>query len=77
MMTTTTWEPTTRQQKMLAFIEQFIADHQYGPSLREIVDATDFTSTSVVNWNLRTLENRGLIRRTPRIARSIRLVGEN
>ena len=51
------------QQRILAFIEQEIAQKGYPPSVREIGDAVGLKSTSTVHGHLRRLEARGLLRR--------------
>lgn len=51
------------QQKILAFIEEEIAQKGYPPSVREIGNAVGLKSTSTVHGHLRRLEARGLLRR--------------
>ena len=51
------------QQKILDFIRSEIETKGYPPSVREICHAVNLSSTSTVHMHLRTLENRGLIRR--------------
>ncbi len=51
------------QQRILAFIEQEIAQKGYPPSVREIGDAVGLKSTSTVHGHLRRLEARGMLRR--------------
>jgi repressor LexA len=41
---------------MVAFIREFISKSGYPPSIREIGEAVDISSTSVVNYNLKALE---------------------
>jgi repressor LexA len=62
-----------RQQKMLEFIEEFIGEHHFPPSIREIGTRVGITSTSVVKYNLDALERRGLIERDREISRGLRL----
>ena len=62
-----------RQTKILAFIQDFIARYPYPPALREIVDGCGLSSTSVAQYNLRLLEQRGYLTRVPAAARSISL----
>jgi repressor LexA len=63
-----------RQQKMLGFIREFIDDRHFPPTIREIGERVGITSTSVVKYNLETLERRGFIERDDDISRGIRLV---
>lgn len=62
-----------KQQRILAFVEQFLDDHDYPPSIRDIQQGCDISSTSVVDYNLKRLEERGLIRRDREISRAIQL----
>lgn len=62
-----------RQKKILHFLEEFIYENGYPPSIREIQAALDLSSTSVVDYNLEALQKRGLIQRQPRSSRSITL----
>jgi len=64
-----------RQQKILQFLIKFMDDNQYPPSVREIQDGCDISSTSVVDYNLRRLEEKGFIHRGKEISRSIALDG--
>jgi repressor LexA len=69
--TTTTREPSDKQQKILQFIDSFIDQHDYPPSIRQIQEACGISSTSVVDYNLRALERAGYIRRDREISRGI------
>jgi len=69
-------ELSERQVKMLKFIGEFIADHHFPPTIREIGTKVGIPSTSVVKYNLDILQRRGLIDRDPDISRGIRLVEE-
>ncbi len=62
-----------RQQRILAYLEEFIREKGYPPSIRQIQEALGISSTSVVDYNLTVLEKRGLIERDRRSSRSIRL----
>ncbi len=66
-----------RQKRILNFIESFIHEHSYPPTIREIGEAVKIGSTSVVNYNLNKLVKAGLIERAPDVSRGIRLVEEN
>ncbi len=67
-------ELTSRQRKMLRFIDQYIADNGYPPTIREIGDASDTDSTSVVNYNLNKLNEEGFIEREKKVSRGIKLL---
>jgi repressor LexA len=63
-----------KQDNILKFIRGFTDDHDYGPTIREIVDGCDLSSTSVANYNLNGLEKAGFIRRNKEVARGIELL---
>lgn len=65
----------TRREAILTFIEKFIDEHGYPPTIREIGAGVGISSTSLVQRYLLALERDGLIKRQPAIARGIRLVG--
>jgi len=73
-----------RQRFILDYIREFVGDHGYAPSIREIKSAVEAeglvraesgnTSTSVVDYNLKALEEAGYIRRDRNKSRAIELV---
>lgn len=62
-----------RQQRMYDFIRSFTEENQYPPTIREIGEAVDISSTSVVNYNLNKLVDAGLIERNREVSRGIRI----
>lgn len=64
-----------RQRSILDFIEGFLTDNDYPPTIRDIQRELDISSTSVVDYNLKVLEERNYIRRNRNISRGIELVG--
>ena len=62
-----------REQKSLDFIRAYIGDKGYPPTIREIGEAIDVTSTSLVSYYLNKLEERELISREPSSSRAIQL----
>ena len=67
---------SVRQEVILGFLQDFIAERKYPPSVREIKDGCGLSSTSVVDYNLKKLKAKGLIERETSVSRGIRLVGE-
>jgi len=65
---------TRRQRAILQFIENFLDENEYPPTIRDIQRDLDISSTSVVDYNLKVLEGRNLIRRNKNISRGIELV---
>jgi len=70
-------ELTTKQNKIFNFLKDFILEKDYPPSIRDIQNNCAISSTSVVDYNLKKLEEKGLIRRDKDISRGIELLGEN
>ncbi len=64
-----------RQQGILTFIEDFLGEHQYPPTVRDIQKGCDISSTSVVDYNLQILQREGHIKRRPDVSRGMELVG--
>jgi len=64
-----------RHQKILDFIEDFQRKYKHPPSIREIGEDCDISSTSVVNYYLDQLEKSGHIERDRKISRGVRLTG--
>lgn len=62
-----------KQQKILDFLEEFIVESGYPPTIREIGRAVGISSTSVVNYNLEALQRMGCIFRDRTVSRGIRL----
>lgn len=63
-----------RHRKILEVLENFQEENGYPPSIREICNQTDISSTSVVNYYLEQLSDMGYIERDSRVSRGIRLV---
>jgi repressor LexA len=62
-----------RQQRILVFIREYLEEHNYPPTIREIGKAADISSTSVVKYNLERLQDKGLIERSDEVSRGLRL----
>ena len=67
-------ELSVKQRGILQFLEDFIAEHDYPPSIRDIQTGCDISSTSVVDYNLKRLEEKGFIRRDREVSRAIELL---
>jgi repressor LexA len=67
---------SARQQKIIVFIRRFWKDYHYPPTVRDIVNGCDISSTSVVDYNLAILEREGYIKRHSGISRGIELVSD-
>ncbi len=64
-----------KQASIFEFLKNWLDDRDYPPSIRDIQDGCSISSTSVVDYNLRKLEEKGFIRRDREISRGIELVG--
>jgi len=63
-----------RHKKILTFLETFLSERGYPPSIREIGDHTQISSTSVVNYYLNQLEEMRYIERESNVSRGINLL---
>jgi len=66
-----------RHEKILNFIQEYQRVHKHPPSIREIGESCDISSTSVVNYYLDQLEDKGLIKRDRKISRGLQVTGSN
>lgn len=66
--------PTKKQKELLSFIENFITEHGYSPSYREIMAGLNYNSVATVALHVNSLIKRGHIRKRDRSARSLELV---
>ena len=67
---------TKRQRQLLDFLERFIAENGYSPSLEEICDGMGLSSQATVHVHLRNLEEKKMIRRQWNRSRSIEIVNK-
>lgn len=63
-----------RHRNIMEFLESYQNENQYSPTIREIGNYIDVTSTSLVDYYLRQLTDMGYIERDSRISRSIRIL---
>ena len=62
-----------RQQSILQFTREYMGDNGRPPTIREIGKAVGINSTSVVNYNLSKLQERGYLDRDHDVSRGLRL----
>lgn len=67
-------ELSDRQQGILGFIEEFLDDNGYPPTIRDIQAGCEISSTSVVDYNLRALREKGYINRDAEVSRGLQLL---
>lgn len=63
----------TRQEDILRFIHEQVTAKGYPPTVREIGEAVNLSSTSTVHGHLSRLEKKGLLQRDPTKPRAIEL----
>lgn len=67
----TSVRPTKKQRELLNFIEDFIAEHGYSPSYREIMVGLQYTSVATVALHVNSLIKRGHLYKRDGKARSL------
>ncbi len=65
---------TKRQRQILDFITEFIGEHKYSPSVREIAEHFNLHSPATIHAHLENLKKKGFLRATYNESRSIELV---
>ena len=63
-----------RQQVMLKYIQDFVSENSYPPTVRDIQNGCDISSTSVVDYNLQILEREGYLQRKREVSRGIEIL---
>ena len=63
-----------RRRRILNYIQEYISDNGFPPSVRDVQKACDISSTSVVDYNLRILDRDGYLNRRSETARGIELL---
>ena len=66
-----------KQQELLQYIDDFIKEHGYGPSYREVMRGLGYKSVSTVAIHVNGLLAKGYIRKKDNSARSIEIVTMN
>ena len=66
-----------RQRLVLRFVQDFLDERSYPPTIRDIVSGCHLSSTSVADYNLKILEEEGYIRRAPDISRGIEVLSRS
>lgn len=66
--------PTKKQYELLNFIENFIAQHGYSPSYREIMRGLNYNSVATVAMHVSNLIKRGHLQKRDYSARSLEVV---
>ena len=63
---------TRKQQEVLTVIKKYIAEHGYSPSVREVCDLMNLSSTATVFVHMKHLMNQGYLKQTDNKFRTLR-----
>ena len=66
-----------KQEAIVEFIQGFLDDHHFPPTVRDIQAGCEISSTSVVDYNLRILQREEYIRRRSEVSRGIELLKDS
>ena len=66
---------SAKQEAILEFTRDFLEEHQFPPTVRDIQAGCGISSTSVVDYNLRILQKEGYLRRFAEVSRGSRAAG--
>jgi repressor LexA len=69
-----TTRPTKKQHELLSYLREFIAEHGYSPSYREIMNGCNYTSVATVALHINNLIKRGHVVKRDKSARSLEVV---
>lgn len=69
-----TTRPTKKQHELLGFLREFITEHGYSPSYREIMTGCNYTSVATVALHINNLIKRGHVVKRDKSARSLEVV---
>jgi len=66
---------TEKQATFLAFLKEYLEDKGYPPTVREIMNGLNLSSTNIIRKYLIILERKGYIKRQGNSSRAIEIVG--
>ncbi len=68
---------TKKQEEVLTVIKKYIAEHGYSPSVREICELMNLSSTATVFVHMRHLMNKGYLKQTDNKFRTLEVLVPN
>ena len=68
---------TKRQKQLIDFLQRYIEEHEYAPTLAEIGEYFGLSSLATVHKHLHNLEQRGFIRRGHNHSRALEVTAQN
>ncbi len=68
---------TEKQGKILNFIKKYIAEYNYAPTIREIGEGNNLSSSATVHTYINILIEKGFLKKSDYKFRTLEVVGEN
>src|SRR5271154_913748 len=68
---------TKRQKQMVDYLEHYIGEHGYAPTLAEVGQFFGLSSLATVHKHLRNLETKGFIKRMHNHSRALEIAGKD
>jgi repressor LexA len=68
---------TKRQKQLVDYLEHYIGEHGYAPTLAEVGQYFGLSSLATVHKHLKNLEGKGFIRRTHNHSRALEIAGKS
>ena len=65
-----------RQSEILNFLKDFMMDHDYSPSYREIAESLGVSSPATIHQHMQTLKSKGYLDLDPNAPRSLQLTSK-
>ena len=65
------------KKSIVDYIQRYVAEHGFSPSIRDIVSAVGLSSTSVANAYIKELVEDGVVNKAPAKSRALEVVGYN
>lgn len=65
---------TKKQKEVFSSIVDFINEHGYSPTVRELCEIEGLSSPATMHFHLKRLVNMGYITYVPKMSRTIRIV---
>lgn len=67
---------TTQQERVLGFIEESVSDRGFPPSVREVCEYLNVTSSSTAHAHIKALVRKGYLRQIPGSPRAMSVVAQ-
>ena len=68
---------TEKQKKILDFIKKYIAEYNYAPTIREIGEGNNLSSSATVHTYINILIDKGFLKKSDYKFRTLEIIGEN